>query len=175
MTKRITLIPKVICRGNARRYGLRPSGRRNALGSVLTPRENKWFSGCPPALSLFLRHNIHTGPNFRVPPTTRTHDPDCRANCMDRDVCCKLTAIAQRAQRSTTGYYTGYIQKRQPVGAFELKQATLNLQFLQGKLSGRSNAQQYHHMASDQSSKSSTSRGIGTPPMSRVRSSHEPT
>ena len=66
---------------------------------------------------------------------------------MDRDVCCKLTAIAQRAQRSTTGYYTGYIQKRQPVGAFELKQATLNLQFLQGKLSGRSNAQQYHHMA----------------------------
>ena len=32
-----------------------------------------------------------------------------------------MTAIAYRAQRNTTGYYTGYMQKRQPVGAFEFK------------------------------------------------------
>ena len=36
MKKRLVSEAKVICRGNARRFGLRPSGRRNALGSILT-------------------------------------------------------------------------------------------------------------------------------------------
>ena len=56
-------------------------------------------------------------------------------------------AAAQRAQRNTTGYYTGYIQKRQPVGKFELRQATQNLRFLAKTIEKRSNPQQYHHVA----------------------------
>ena len=58
-----------------------------------------------------------------------------------------ITAIAYRARRNTTGYYTGYMGERQPVGAFELKQAVQNLQYLEVKLKGKSNAAQYHNMA----------------------------
>ena len=58
-----------------------------------------------------------------------------------------MTAASQRAQRNTTGYYTGYIQKRQSVGKFELKQATINLKYLPQTISGKSNKQQYPHVA----------------------------
>ena len=58
-----------------------------------------------------------------------------------------MTAIAYRAQRNTTGYYTGYMHKRQQVRAFELKQATMNHTFLEEKLQSKSNAAQYHNMA----------------------------
>ena len=54
---------------------------------------------------------------------------------------------AQRAARNTTGYYTGYIHKRQPVGKFELRQATMNLKYLAKTIAHRSNAQQYHYVA----------------------------
>ena len=53
----------------------------------------------------------------------------------------------QRAARNTTGYYTGYIQKRQPVGKFELRQAARNLKYLTKTIERRSNTQQYHHVA----------------------------
>ena len=147
LKKRLTLIPKVICRGNARKYGLRSSGRRNALASILTRRRCMWFSGCAPGMAIFFRCNTHTAPPFRVPPTARTHDPDCTADCLEKETSRLITAIAYRAQRNTTGYYTGYMQKRQPVGAFELKQATINLKFLEEKLQRKSNAAQYHNMA----------------------------
>ena len=98
-------------------------------------------------MAIFFRCNTHTAPNFRVPPTARTHDPDCTADCLNKETSRLITAIAYRAQRNTTGYYTGYMQKRQPVGAFELKQATTNLKFLEEKLQGKSNAAQDHDMA----------------------------
>ena len=59
----------------------------------------------------------------------------------------RITLGAKRAARSATGYYTGYIQKRQPVGKFELKQAALNMQYLAKTIENRSNMQQYHHFA----------------------------
>ena len=58
-----------------------------------------------------------------------------------------MTMATQRAARNTTGYYTGYIQKRQPVGKFELRQAACNLKYLAKTIEQRSNAQQYHHVA----------------------------
>ena len=106
-----------------------------------------WFSGCAPAMSLIFRCNTHTAPNWRVPLTKQTHDPECKADCLQKEDAKVLTAIAYRAQRNTTGYYTGYMQKRQPVGVFELKQATLNLKYLEEKLKNKSNAAQYHNMA----------------------------
>jgi len=48
---------------------------------------------------------------------------------------------------NTTGYHTGYIQKRQPVGRFALAQATQNLKSLAQSIQHRSNTQQYHHVA----------------------------
>ena len=49
--------------------------------------------------------------------------------------------------RNITGYYSGYICKRQPIGTFELKQVALNLRHLAHKISEKSNPQQYHHVA----------------------------
>ena len=58
-----------------------------------------------------------------------------------------MIACSQRAQRNATGYFTGYIQKRQPVGKFELAQAAQNLQYLSKSISGRSNKEQFHRLA----------------------------
>ena len=85
-------------------------------------------------MAIIFRCNTHTAPNYRVPLTTRTHDPDCTLDCLDNENSTKTTAIAYRAMRNTTGYYTGYMQKRQPVGVFETKQATANLKFLEAKV-----------------------------------------
>ena len=125
--KRITLIPKVVCPGNARKYDLRVAGRRNALGSILSRRRCGWLSGTAASFAVIFRHNTHTGPNYRVPLLQNTHDPQCKAGCLEKHTNKRMTIAAQRAQRNTTGYYSGYIQKRQPVGKFELRQAALNL------------------------------------------------
>ena len=66
---------------------------------------------------------------------------------MQKNTFSKMIACAQRAMRNTTGYYSGYICKKQPIGKFELKQAALNLRHLAHKISQRSPAQQYHHVA----------------------------
>ena len=85
MKARLTKKSVVICKGNARRFGLRPSGRRNALGSILTKRTCKWVSGCSPTMALLFRCNTHTAPNYRVPITEETHDKECTANCLAQD------------------------------------------------------------------------------------------
>ena len=147
MDKRLVLKPKIICPGNARVHGLRVAGRRNALGSVLSRRRCRWRSGAARAMAAFLRHNTHTGPNYRVPLLQQTHDPECKHDCLSKHSLETMVRAAQRAQRNTTGYYTGYIQKRQPVGKFELRQASMNLRFLANTIKHRSNRQQYHHVA----------------------------
>ena len=69
------------------------------------------------------------------------------ADCLQKNTLSKKIACAQRVMRHLTGYYSGYICKRQPIGAFELKQAALNLRHLAHKISEKSNPQQYHHVA----------------------------
>ena len=147
MSKRLNLLPKVICGGNSRKHDLRVAGRRNALGSILSRRRCEWFSGTAPAFAVIFRSNTHTAPNYRVPLLASTHDPSCTAGCLEKHTLKNMIACAQRAQRNTTGYFTGYIQKRQPVGKFELRQAALNLQYLAKSIQHRSNPQQYHHVA----------------------------
>ena len=122
-------------------------GRRNALGSILSRRRCPWLSGTAAAFAVVFRHNTHTAPNYRVPLLPSTHDEDCKADCLERLTLKRMIASAQRAQRNTTGYYTGYIQKRQPVGRFELRQAALNLRYLAQTIRNRSNPQQFHHVA----------------------------
>ena len=39
----------------------------------------------------------------------------------------RLTTVAQKALRQATGYFSGYICKRQPVGRFQLRQAVRSL------------------------------------------------
>lgn len=124
-TRRKKLIPKAICAGNYRKHALRVAGRRNALGTLLGKRLCEWFSGTAPAFAVIFRSNTHThthtAPNYRVLLVAFTHDPECKAGCLEQQSTKRMMASAQRAQRNTTGYYTGYIQKRQPVCNFELR------------------------------------------------------
>jgi hypothetical protein len=109
MTKRLTLKPKVICRGNCAKFDLKVSGRRNALGQLLSRRRDEYLSGTAPGFAAIFRDNTHTSPNYRVPLLVSTHDPDCKADCLTKYTMTRMTAAAQRAQRNTTGYHTGYI------------------------------------------------------------------
>ena len=63
-----------------------------------------------------------------------THDSECGLGCVGKISDKKLCVIAQKAMRQATGYFSGYICKRQPVGRFELRQAGRNLPLLQPRL-----------------------------------------
>ena len=116
---------RIICRGNARKFGLRVVGKRNALWMPLSRRTCMWQSGTTPIFAAVFRSNSHTAPNYQLPPVDGCHDDEmCQRNCVSLDPAelkrvCKL---AQRAQREATGYFCGYTCKKQPVGRFELKQ-----------------------------------------------------
>ena len=112
MNKRLVLQPRVICPGNARTYDLRVTSRRNALRSVLSHRNCPWRSGSARAIATCLHHNTHAGPNYRVPLLPETHDPEWKHNCLSKHSLLTIVRAVQRAQRNTTGYYTGYVQKQ---------------------------------------------------------------
>ena len=46
----------------------------------------------------------------------------------------RLFILAQRAMKQMTGYFGGYISKKQKVGQFELKQSAAAMPFLKGKM-----------------------------------------
>ncbi|CAE7884649.1 TTC28 [Symbiodinium microadriaticum] len=145
-TRRLNLVPNVICRGNARHHGLRLQGRRNALGTVLGRRRNEWLSGTCPVFAIVFRANSHTAPNFRVPITARTHDPNCTCDCVSMNVSV-LQRIMSNAARRMTGYFSGYIQKGQPIGRKALERAAAGLNFLHGQICGLEPAKQYQRVA----------------------------
>ena len=80
-TKQITLRAKVVCPGVAAEHGLRVSGRQNALGSILSRRRSAWCTGTMSIFAAVFESNTHTGPNFRVPLTAKTHDSSCAKAC----------------------------------------------------------------------------------------------
>ena len=53
-------VAKVICKGNAKKHRLRIRGRRNALGMILRPRNDQWFSGTARILAAVFRSNTNT-------------------------------------------------------------------------------------------------------------------
>ena len=140
MKKRLSFaLPKIICPGIARAHDLRGKGRRNALGLVLGRRSCMWFSGTNSLFAKILRSNSHTGPNFRVPLLQKTHDAECERNCLDAPHRAKrLSIIMQQAMRQTTGYYTGYICKRQPVGRYQLRASARAMPYMVSKLREKS-------------------------------------
>ncbi len=102
--KQVNAKRRVLCAGTAAKYGLRVSGRRNALGSILGKRTNVWQSGTTPGFAAIFRSNSHTQPNHRLPLLEKTHDEDeCRKGCVeDRRRLLQICKIAQRAQRQAT-------------------------------------------------------------------------
>ena len=154
MDQRLTEKVRVVCRGNAARFGLRIQGKRNWLGKTLGRRTCEWQTGTSMALAVFSRSNSHTEPNYRLPPIACVHDADCPKECFSRPgeqkIICKL---AQRAQREATGYYCGYTFKRQPVGRYVLKATAASLNYvelgLQDKSAGRQRYKSCNRMLTD--------------------------
>ena len=131
----LNLVPRVICPGVARKHRLNVKGRRNALCLILARRRCRWLSGTTPMMATVLRSNTHIAPNFRIPLMEETHDPECTRQCIGAGTSDKqLMTIAQKAMRQMTGYFSGYICKRQPVGRFQLRAAAKALPCMEGKL-----------------------------------------
>jgi hypothetical protein len=109
------------------------------LGSISGKRRCAWFSGCNSLCAALLRCNTNIMPNFRVPLTKTT--TECAGACLPKasaeevqEQMKKLCIIAQRAMKQMTGYFSGYISKKQKLGKFELKAASSALPFLLTKL-----------------------------------------
>ena len=67
-----------------------------------------------------------------------THDKDCKApSCAKLLSTRRLCLIAQRAMKQMTGYFGGYISKRQKIGQFEIKKSISALPLLKEKLQTR--------------------------------------
>ena len=140
---------RLICKGNAMKFGLRVSGRRNSFGSILGKRTCRWQSGTTPGFASVFRSNTHTQPNYRLPLLPETHDNElCSQQCLKagpRNL--KVTSkLAQRAQREATGYYCGYTSKRQPAGQFELKATAQCLDYVGSGLADKRVGQQWHRI-----------------------------
>ena len=140
------------CRGVARKYKLKLSGRRNGFGSILGRRKCEWQSGTTPAFAVAFRSNTHTLPNWRIPPLPECHADDvcksktCQAmlgNCRDVKIASKL---AQRVQRQCTGYYCGYSFKPQPVGRKYWGGAAESLSYLNTGMKDKSVGQRWHRI-----------------------------
>ena len=98
------------------------------------------------AFSLMLLGNSHTGVNFRVPLLPETHDPACDRNCLRHGTLRRLQRLMQHAARKATQYFTGYLQKPQPIGKKELQQAAKHLSFLDVAPTKGAEAQQYRRV-----------------------------
>ena len=129
---------RIVCRGVAAELDLKTSGRRNALGSILGRRQCEYFSSTSALLAQVSRSNSNVQCNYRVPITAATHDKDCKApSCVKLLSTRRLCLIAQRAMKQMTGYFGGYISKKQKIGQFEIKKSISALPLLKEKLQSR--------------------------------------
>ena len=130
--------PRVVCQFVAKELGLKTSGRRNALGSIVGRRLSEWFACTSAILAAVTQSNSNVQCNYRVPITPSTHDKDCTSSqCMQNTNLRRICLIAQRAMKQMTGYFGGYISKRQKIGQFELKKSISALNPLHEKLAAR--------------------------------------
>ena len=119
------------CKGVATELDLRVSGRRNMLGACAGRRRCPWFASTSCLLAHLTRSNSNMQCPYRLPINNTTHDPDCtRKACLDASNHRRLTIIAQRAMKTITGYFGGYISKRQKVGNFEIRASVKALPLL---------------------------------------------
>ena len=82
-------------------------------------------------ISSWCQKNIFHNRRFRL-------IEDCNLKtCLEKVSARRLCLIAQRAMKQMTGYFGGYISKKQKVGKFELKKSISTLPLLQQKVEGR--------------------------------------
>ena len=121
---------QVVCPGNYKKLHVRISGRRNCVGAIIGERSAEdmlFISGTLKAFAVAVNNNIHTGPDYRLPPCAATHDESCKnPACLEaltaasiqekRKALIRACKAAQRAARQRAGYFFSYTFKGQPVG-----------------------------------------------------------
>ena len=144
--------PLLVCRGIAKNFGLRISGRRNSFGGMIGKRSRPWQSGTCPAFAVLIRSNTHTLFNFRAPVLSETHEdahcdsPACRAKMLESKDKKNMAKMAQRACRECTGYHSGYTFKGQPVGMKYLHAAAETLNYVNDSMEQKSENQKWHYI-----------------------------
>ena len=72
------------------------------------------------------------------------HDRECTSKMCLRSVSFKrLAPIAQRVCKQVTGYFAGYISKKQPTGRYELCASAGNLAHMLDKTNGKPHLAQF--------------------------------
>ncbi len=126
---------RVVCPCVAKKLHLKAKGRKNMLGTIAGKRRCSWPSGTNGLTAVILRSNTHFAPNFRIPLTAA--NTECGGACLGKNLSenpkehlRRLITITQRAMKQMTGYFSGYICKKQKLGSFELRSASGALPFL---------------------------------------------
>ena len=82
-------------------------------------------------------------PHDRLPIIEETHESGlCNRRCFRKASIALQVRSAQRAQANTTGYFGGYIGKRQRAGQLEAKKCIDKLYTLRAKMAGTTRKQQ---------------------------------
>ena len=121
--------PQIVCLGVAEELDLKDSGRKNMLEARAGTRRNSWSSATSAMLVKVIRSNTNTQTDYRIPISTRTHDPHCTKKRYIRALSSwkqtrKSLRIAQRTRHQMVDYFSGYISIRQKVGQYELKKVS---------------------------------------------------
>ena len=110
---------RVVCRGVASELNLKTSGTRNMLGSISSARTDEWFAPTSAILSCVCRSNTNVQCPYRLPITEATHDPWCqRPHCIKACNNKQICRNTQKAMKQMSGYFGGYIQKKQKIGQY---------------------------------------------------------
>ena len=134
-TKLLTEKALVVCPGIAQKHGLRVSGRRSALGSILPRRNCVWINGTAPAFAVAFGFNTDVSPNDRLPITEKTHEASCiRESCVKANKTAEVARTESRAQLNQDAYTGGYIVKAAPVGAYELRKCMNRMEVLRRQI-----------------------------------------
>ena len=129
---------RLVCRGVAAELRLKVSGRRNMLGSIASIRNDAWFASTAAILACVTQSNTNIQCPYRLPINSNTHDSDCQvAGCFREADVKHLYRLTQRLMKQISGYFGGYISKKQKTGQYELKKSIGALPLLQEKLERR--------------------------------------
>ena len=129
----------VLCEGLLKQHGLPNCGQQNKTASMLPKRNDAYANGAPDICLRCNRFNTDLQIMDRLPLTKETHselctDPKCivlrtiqeisenperESSIMDKLIQESVQA-AEQSQRSSQGYYTDYVTKRQPLSMQEL-------------------------------------------------------
>ena len=110
---------------------------------MLPLRNEEWVNGTMPALCVaFAGSNSDVKLNDRIPVLAQTHEKVCKRNCVKKAHLKRTARNTQRTQSMVSGYFGGYVGKRQPAGSLETKKCVDKLFTLRGNIAGQSKAQQ---------------------------------